>query len=234
MSKNNAAEKKSLYDNAVSMVMSSLNPTIGTVAPVNFVSGKNVTYRNGQDARLLVTAAAEGYKTNLWATPRQIRDLNVGAVISPDAAIVPVFMEKTSAKGNKYLTSYDVVNLECVSWPNGIPSEVFGKIRELVSNPKPAIEVSFDAPTPLAPRVAPKPVEITAPLDIDSRVSTNIRPTNQLDRNEKQHVGPERKANIIIHDELNGFHIEARTTAEAHYMLDQLVKARLALAGIAK
>ena len=234
MSNYTATEKKSMFDNAINMAVRSLNLSISDIAPVNFVSGKNVTFKNQQDSRLLVAAAVEGYKTNLWATPRQIRDLNVGAIISPDAAIIPVFMEKTSKKGNKYLTSYDVVNLDCVSWPNGIPGEVFSRIREIVSNPKPAVKCSFEAPTPLVARVAPEPVKVSAPLDNDARVSTNIRENNQLSRTEKQHVGPERKANVIIHDDLNGFHIEARTTAEANFMLQELVKARLALAGISK
>lgn len=229
MSKNNAAEKKSLYDNAVAMVMSSLNPTISDVAPVNFISGKNVTYKNEQDARLLATAAVEGYKTNLWATPRQIRDLNVGAVISPDAAIVPVFIEKTSSKGNRYLTSYDVVNLDCVSWPNGMPADTINKILDIAANPKPAVKPTFDAPKPLPARSKSQIIEITSPLDNDVR-KANIRPNNKLDRDERQHVGPERKANVIIDLAEFGIHVEARTTAEAQLMLECAVKAHLALA----
>ena len=228
MRKVTAAEKKSLFDNAVAMVMSSLNPSLSDTAPVNFVSGKNVTYKNEQDARLLVTAAVEGYKTNLWATPRQIRDLNVGAVISPDAAVVPVFIEKTSAKGNSFLTSYDVVNLDCVSWPNGMPTDAINKILAIAANPKPAIKPTFDAPIPWEARVSPEPIEIK--VTPNDTTMLNIRPNNQLNRNEKQHVGPERKANVILNDETLGIHIEARTTAEAHYMLQELVKARLALA----
>ena len=231
-----AAEKKSLYDNAVAMVMSSLKPSLDDSAPVNFTNGKNVTYKNEQDARLLVTAAIEGYKTNLWATPRQIRDLNVGAIISPDAAFVPIFMEKTSSKGNTYLTSYDVVNLDCVSWPNGMPNETIGRILDLAANPKPTPKPTFDTPSPLAPRTAPEPVKITAPLNNDVRKpnihdvrAKNIRHNNKLDRTEKQHVGPERKPNVVVDLTEYGIHIEARTTAEAQLMLECAVKARLAL-----
>lgn len=225
----NATEiKKSLYDNAVAMAMSSLAPSIIETVPVNFVTGKNVTFKNEQDYRLLATAAVEGYKTNMWATPRQIRDLNVGAVISPDAAIVPVFIERKSPKGKPYLTSYDVVNLDCVSWPNGMPADTINRIMDLAANAKPAAKPTFDTPKPLAPRTAPEPVEVTAPLDNDVR-KPNIRVNNQLSRTEKQHVGPERKANVIIDLEQFGIHVEARTTAEAQLMLECAVKAQLSL-----
>lgn len=217
-----ATEKKALFDNAIAMAVTSLKPVLGNDAPVNFTNGRNVTPKNEQDSRLLVVAAIEGYKSNMWATPRQINELGVGAVISPDAARVPVFMTKTSKKGNEYLTSYDVVNLDCVSWPNGMPSECITRILELARNPKKADAPTFPAPTPIPSRRVPAQ---TISVEPEPKTPKRVRTSGVLSMSEKQTVGRERKPNVVVEFEEFGIRIEARTVSEAQLMLDSAVAA---------
>ena len=233
-------EKKALFDNAISMAVRSLKPSISGTMPVNFVNGRNASPKHKQDADLLIVAAVEGYSTSLWATPRQISE--VGGVVSADATRVPIFVDKVSKAGNTYLTSYEVVNFDCVLWPNGMPMECVNRVTELMTNPKPYTVTEtipapkppppphVPAPKPLPARNVPAPVtNITIPETSKAPKKSEVKRSNMLDRNERQHTDGTRTPNVVLDLKEYGIHVEARTFGEAQLLLDAAVAAHLAL-----
>lgn len=222
-------EKKALFDNAISMAVKSLSPSMSGYVPVNFTNGRNASPKHQQDADLLIVASVEGYTTNLWATPKQIA--NVGGVLKADAVRVPIFVEKTSKKGNTFMTTYDVVNFDCVSWPNGMPMECIQRVTELMTNPTPyMVTEKIPAPKPIPARNVPViATNIVLPKESKTPKTSEVKRTNTLNKNERQHTDGVRTANVVIDLAEYGIHVEARTIAEAQLMLDAAVAAQLAL-----
>lgn len=225
-------EKKALFDNAIRMAVKSLSPSLSGSVPVNFTNGRNASPKHAQDADLLIVASVEGYTTNLWATPRQIA--NVGGIVNVDAMRVPIFVEKTSKKGNPYTTTYDVVNFDCVSWPNGMPMECISRVTELMTNPTPyTVTEKIPAPKPIPARNVSAPTtNITvpdAPKPSKAPKKSEVKLTNTLDKNARQHTNGVRTPNVVIELAEFGIHVEARTIAEAQLMLDAAVAAQLSL-----
>lgn len=197
------AAKKANWTNACAMAFHSFELELGTIVPMNFTNGRNASPRHQQDADLLLVASVEGYKTPYWATPRQIKE--AGGVIKASATYVPIFVDKKSRRtGKEYTSSYNVVSLDCVEWPNGVPDDVLLNVAQLASNPIEAAVVEYDAPTPIPPRAA---------------VETN-EPTKQ----ENEEVA---SANLAI--DFDGIHVEGPSIDVLKQLLDMAVQARIAL-----
>ena len=219
---------KARWDNAVSMARHSLNPSVNTTVPKNFVSCKNAAPRGIQNYDLAITAAVEGYTTNLWATPKQVE--SIGGVVSSDACLVPIFVEKKSSKGNIYYRPYYVVNLDCVSFPTGsISQDDYDHIIAAANMDEQFVVPSVPMPTPL-PSVNTTPITINA-------VPTKkpVRRVNVLDKTDPTAgVSPADKkvAPVRIDMDEFGIHIEARCTSEAQMMLEMAIKGYMAMKGI--
>lgn len=223
------------WQNAVAMAAHSLanDLDIEAIVPKNFTNGKNAAPRGVQNYDLALMAALEGYDTPLWATPKQIEA--IGGIFNELCPKAQISIEKTSKRtGNAYCTNYKLVNLDEVSFPNGITQEAYDQIV-LASND---IEI-FDIPspndfkpTPLLSKKTPKP---KAPKTSAPKVK--IRETNVPSmRNPYDFSTDGRPANAVIDFTFDGvpFHFEGRTADEAKMLMDfalsSYVKAKKALA----
>ena len=87
------------WSNAVAMAAHSLvsEGDVSDLVPKNFVNGKNAAPRGKQNYDLSLMQHLEGYKTNLWATPRQIEE--IGGAVSNNAPHATISIKKTSRPG---------------------------------------------------------------------------------------------------------------------------------------
>ena len=235
---NNSVSKsivaKNNWDNAVAMATHSLKPMVSNVVPKNFVSLKNAAPRGIQNYDLALTAAVEGYSSNLWATPKQIA--SIGGEISNDAAMVPIFMEKTSKAGNRYYHKYVVVNLDCVNFPTGsIAQKDYDAIMTAASMDEEFVIPQVPAPKPLSEKTVTVKLIDAAPKKYAPKPQKPApRKANVLDKRDKTAgVNPEDKktAPVVIDIKELGIHIEARCSTEAQMALDMAVEAYKAIKG---
>lgn len=236
------------WANAIAMASHSLvkQGEVTNIVPKNFSNGKNAAPRGVQNYDLSLMMLLEGYKTNLWATPRQIAE--IGGVIDDNAPRATISVAKTSKAGSQYYSNYKVVNLDEVDFPNGISDEAYdqivaaSEIQETYVVPSPtSFKPDYSGMERKSPKNdyplfhvepkygrAPSAKTTTLPSNVPAPAKRNekTRETNVMNpRHAHDFTTDGRPANVKLDiDEFN-IHIEARTADELQLILERTLKA---------